>query len=196
MKHTGVARGFTLIELLVVVAIIGLLSSVIVASFGSSRMKSRDARRIADLQQIQIALAQYSDIVNGYPDCLYAGTSNSGDACVTSLEGSTAMATVPRDPKSGLKYAYARVRLEIGTTNCASPYTYHLGAGLENQSHQELDTDRDAPSADLANGGRCGPPAYDFYGLSTVSTATGQTCSIFSAHNGTTATETCYDVMP
>jgi prepilin-type N-terminal cleavage/methylation domain-containing protein len=60
-------KGFTLIELLVVIAIIGLLSSVILASLNSARSKGRDAKRVADLHQIQLALELYYDNNNAYP---------------------------------------------------------------------------------------------------------------------------------
>jgi type II secretion system protein G len=63
----GKIRGFTLIELLVVIAIIGLLSSVVLASLNSARAKSRDARRISDLKQMQLALELYYDSNGQYP---------------------------------------------------------------------------------------------------------------------------------
>lgn len=59
--------GFTLIELLVVIAIISLLSSVVLASLNSARSKARDARRIADIRQIQTALELYYDSYGNYP---------------------------------------------------------------------------------------------------------------------------------
>lgn len=66
MYNVSFKKGFTLIELLVVIAIIGILASVVLASLSSARSRSRDARRIADLRQIQNALALYiSD--NGIP---------------------------------------------------------------------------------------------------------------------------------
>ncbi|MFA6257832.1 MAG: type II secretion system protein [Candidatus Paceibacterota bacterium] len=68
MKFFLNKKGFTLIELLVVVAIIGLLSSVVLASLNSSRAKTRDAKRLSELRQIVNALELYA-IDNGgiYP---------------------------------------------------------------------------------------------------------------------------------
>ncbi len=60
-------KGFTLIELLVVIAIIGILSSVVLASLSTARAKSRDARRISDIGQIQLSLEMYFDSSSSYP---------------------------------------------------------------------------------------------------------------------------------
>ena len=61
-------RGFTLIELLVVISIISLLSSVVLSSLSSARMKARDARRMQDLIQIRNALEMYRLDNGTYPD--------------------------------------------------------------------------------------------------------------------------------
>ena len=60
-------KGFTLIELLVVIAIIGILSSVVLASLSTARQKSRDAKRISDVGQIQLALELFFDASQSYP---------------------------------------------------------------------------------------------------------------------------------
>lgn len=90
------SRGFTLIELLVVIAIIGLLSSIILASLNSARIKSRDARRLADMKQIQTALELYYNDNTTYP------TTASGGTTVTSALGSVLapnyIQSVPKDP--------------------------------------------------------------------------------------------------
>lgn len=62
-----VNNGFTLIELLVVIAIIGLLSTFALISLDNSREKARDAKRIADVEQIQKALDLYYDAHGEYP---------------------------------------------------------------------------------------------------------------------------------
>ena len=60
-------RGFTLIELLVVISIIGLLSSVVLASLSGARESARDARRQQDVRQIQTAIELYMNDHNGNP---------------------------------------------------------------------------------------------------------------------------------
>lgn len=60
-------KGFTLIELLVVVAIIGILSSVVLASLNSARAKARDTRRKEDMYQIRTALEVYYADNGSYP---------------------------------------------------------------------------------------------------------------------------------
>ena len=60
-------KGFTLIELLVVVAIIGMLSSVVLASLNTARGSARDARRAGDLKSIQTALEIYHTTNGSYP---------------------------------------------------------------------------------------------------------------------------------
>jgi len=70
-------KGFTLIELLVVVAIIGLLSSIVLASLNSARLKARDVKRLASFRQIQIALEMYYE-TNGIYPILQAYTNISG----------------------------------------------------------------------------------------------------------------------
>lgn len=54
-------KGFTLVELLVVVTIISILASLSVASVNIARQRARDAKRRADISQVQLALYFYFD---------------------------------------------------------------------------------------------------------------------------------------
>jgi prepilin-type N-terminal cleavage/methylation domain-containing protein len=60
-------KAFTLIELLVVIAIIGILGSLAAISLQSARSRARDAKRVSDIKQIQIALELYYNNYNEYP---------------------------------------------------------------------------------------------------------------------------------
>lgn len=109
-------QGFTLIELLVVIAIIGVLASVVLASLNTARRKSRDARRIADIKQIQLALELYFD-----------GTSSNSYPAELSSLAPTYIPTVPIDPLSAA-YFY----------EFCSSTMYHLGAALEDLANPAL----------------------------------------------------------
>ncbi len=98
--------GFTLIEMLVVVAIIGLLSSAVLVGLSEARTRARDARRIADIREIQNGLENYYFTNGTYPLDVYQALKDQ---------------QLPEDPQGG-KYAYIR----------KSSQSYVLGACLEN----------------------------------------------------------------
>jgi len=93
-------RGFTLIELLVVVAIIGMLSSVVLSSLNTARAGARDARRAADIKQIQTALELYFNTNGSYPISGWAHSGNGGDSAWNALETALAsfIPSLPDDP--------------------------------------------------------------------------------------------------
>lgn len=107
---------FTLIELLVVIAIIGLLSSIVFAAVNNARAKARDARRIADLREVQKALEMYYADHGKYPSTngQWRGTEpkggvscygNYGDNAIPGL-APTYIPRIPRDPKPSTNHCY------------------------------------------------------------------------------------------
>jgi len=126
--------GFTLIELLVVIAIIGILSTTVMTSLNTARFKARDARRLSDIHQIQLALTMYYDSKGRYP------------ASLSDLVP-TYFGAAPIDPDGVSEYQYCI------TLNGAS---YHLGTretGLEMADSAALITDADVEHDSCIGGG-------------------------------------------
>jgi len=74
-------KGYTIIELLIVTFIIGLLVALIAVALQGNLAKARDAKRLADLTQIQKALALYYDTNGKYPPIELAKTGPENDGC-------------------------------------------------------------------------------------------------------------------
>ncbi len=123
-------KGFTLIELLVVIAIIGVLASIVLASLNTARRKGRDAKRVADIKQIQTALELYFDSSASYPTAL--------SALVTGNQ----LPVLPLDPLNTGIYVYT-----YAYSPAASPLYYHLTATLEETGNTMLlNSDKDCSS--------------------------------------------------
>jgi len=119
--------------ILVGIAVMGILASIVLASLNSARMKSRDARRIADIKRIQLTLELYYDVFSEYPASLAALTPKF-------------LPEAPTDPSNQTVYSYIF---------CPKENKYHLGSSLEESGHSSLAMDSDQTflcSSDTING--------------------------------------------
>ncbi|MBI3305220.1 hypothetical protein HYZ80_02785 [Candidatus Parcubacteria bacterium] len=123
------------------------LEKVIEDALNASRIKSRDARRLADMRQIQLALELFADNHRqAYPPDIYALTpcgraSACGLASPDACGSTSCIAVVPVDPLDGGRYVY-NPHLTRRTIDA-----YHLGTSLEDPARAELQSDRDCNSA-------------------------------------------------
>lgn len=111
--------GFTLIELLVVIAIIGLLTSIIAVGFGNARLKSRDARRLSDMNQVKTGLDLFYTTGGGYPDNAVWATG------FLTCSGQNFM-QVPLDPILGVLYTYTTQTATVGCGGSTLWRDYHV----------------------------------------------------------------------
>ncbi|MCF7873837.1 MAG: type II secretion system protein GspG [Candidatus Omnitrophica bacterium] len=109
-------KSFTLIELSVVIAVIAILLGVIIPNAVNFMEKSRDAKRVSDINTIALALESFYDDNGRYPNQADDGVSSSGEK----FDGSSNIENVlkpyirggiPKDPlyknsSSQFYYAY------------------------------------------------------------------------------------------
>ena len=112
MKKT---HGFTLVEIIIVVSIIGLLSTIGLASYSTLTKGARDARRKADLEQIRSALELYKSNNGVYPttnDAWYAACTNEWATTrsdyVPNIVADGYIQKLPQDPRCGQNFGVCK----------------------------------------------------------------------------------------
>jgi prepilin-type N-terminal cleavage/methylation domain-containing protein len=125
-------QGFTLIELLVVIAIIGLLATLSIVALNTARARSRDAKRVADVKQVQTALELYFNDNGAYPATVISGGTIASTTNV--YMGIVPTAPTPADSaacSAANAYAYTMTSYN-GTAGGSYTLTYCLGQATGN----------------------------------------------------------------
>ncbi len=149
MKYPSIKKGFTLIELLVVIAIIAILTAIVTANFTQAKAKSRDAKRISDIAQIQLTLEMAFDRCNAYPADIVITT----DVCTD----------------FPLSYFISKMPQENATTNYyykvnTAKTDYVLRATLETNSSSLVDAvTTPSPTDPDLSGEACGHASAPYY---------------------------------
>ncbi len=178
-------RGFSLIELLVVIAIIGILVTVLTASFSEARENSRNKALRTTLSEVQLAIELYKAQTGSYP--LPASQCNpTGSSIITSdstcnsvfryIDGLVPnyIAGLPTHESSGsdaclITYAVdsSQTFYKLTAVNC------YEGAASQAEGIKQDDEFARCPST-CASSGSCVPSSADFYQSMAVYSSGGE----------------------
>ena len=115
-----------------VIAIIGLLASIILASLNTAQQKGRDARRISDMKEVQLALELDYDAANAYPvgTAVVGATATAGTLpAVLAPTYISQLPTDPSQPTSGSSAYYYQYE-SLNSDNVTAVHLYIRLSGV------------------------------------------------------------------
>lgn len=130
-KPVSTKRGFTVLELLVVVAIIGIVSAAALVLLSDTRARSRDARRLQDIRELEKALNLYYAENGNFPVSVSTTTLTGSDSLSNTLVNGDFLAGGISDPVHPT-YTYS-----YGTNSEGSDFT--IGFCLETDTVQTFE---------------------------------------------------------
>jgi len=159
--------GFTLVELLVVIAIIAILATLAIVALQQARKSARDAKRIADVRQMQTALELYFNDWGQYPPNIDGSISSGTYIYMNQVP----TAPTPADGScENASNTYAYNPIDSGGYNASYELSFCLGSQVGSLS---AGTQTATPGGIISDGGSGGgstpPPAGFDCGNDTVS---------------------------
>lgn len=121
-------KGFSFVELLVTITIIAVITAVGVVSYSQVSKRSRDSRRVSDLEQFRSALELYKSDNSYYPSGGCGGATCTYVAATTGLAILVTdgyMPSIPTDPQ-GNEYSY-----QANTQSGSNYYGYCMSTSVE-----------------------------------------------------------------
>lgn len=124
-------KAFTFIEVLVVLIVIAIISSAGFVIYSKSRRHARDAARVSDVAQLQVALAAYHRDLGVYPSVITLGTTFSAGSTVYMNQIPTYPKPVdaPCPANSTYTYTPGASYLSYAITFCISSPVSNLSPG-------------------------------------------------------------------
>lgn len=160
-------HGFTISELLVVVGLGALLIGLVIVNITKSKEQTRDKLRVADMQNLRLALEEYKAVCGQYPQDIYGPLTKKSNGCPSGVSFDDFIPEIPTDPDTGDDYRYIGLESIPGFAGGANRcLDYHIGADLETEAGSFFSEDHDA---DKDNQKCSGATGTDFDGSDDAS---------------------------